>query len=485
MLRYVYLCLLVFGLSRWGMPIHDPDLGWQLLGGDWILKHGTLPPYDIINSLNTTWHDYHWLAQILLSSIYATGGFFLLKLCFGLFMGAFAVLILTIILRCSGRNHSTLAAAALGFVAYSFIASISSVRPQMLALFILGLCVLLLESKHCSYRVPAILGLGLLLANFHVYWIFIPILWFIYELLPGLMHRPIRIRTSSLATQALLISLGLCTPYGTSSYALIWDYLNLAPTLRATIAEFQSPFSASARLSALLVVFAALLVGTFNKRRWLAKSQHVSLATLGLVLGCLSIKYLGIAGIFSLPYLSRALRSLSKTRAPDLLRAENTYLSVAVFPLLIIGLCLAIAQFPTRQDALETEYLEHRFGLGICQKLARLPLRPGASRTHVRLLTNFNQGGWCRWAVQQVNPALDLRVTLDGRTQYVPDQRFQDAISLFGGKAGWEGILNDLAPDAVLTAINQPLAGNLAKSPRWHEVLRDKDFVVFVPSHAL
>ncbi|MCB0318971.1 MAG: hypothetical protein KDD56_09455, partial [Bdellovibrionales bacterium] len=73
--RQVQLILIIIatlsGLCFWSRPPYDPDLGWHLNGGAWILNNlsqgnnlnQALPSFDFINSFNPIWHDYHWLGQ--------------------------------------------------------------------------------------------------------------------------------------------------------------------------------------------------------------------------------------------------------------------------------------------------------------------------------------------------------------------------------------------------------------------------------------
>ncbi|MFM1848250.1 MAG: hypothetical protein RL417_1724, partial [Pseudomonadota bacterium] len=44
--RTLVFLAVVWGLSLWGVPAHDLDLGWHLLGGSWILDHGAVPRAD-------------------------------------------------------------------------------------------------------------------------------------------------------------------------------------------------------------------------------------------------------------------------------------------------------------------------------------------------------------------------------------------------------------------------------------------------------
>ena len=39
MRRLLTVACILYGLSFWTFPPHDPDLGWHLLGGRWIAEH--------------------------------------------------------------------------------------------------------------------------------------------------------------------------------------------------------------------------------------------------------------------------------------------------------------------------------------------------------------------------------------------------------------------------------------------------------------
>ena len=184
----VYLTVIALGLSRWALPINDPDLGWQLLGGQWILEHHSLPSYDFINALNSNWHDYHWLAQIVLYKLYSIGGFELLKFAYGLFMAAFFCLVTNVFHKALGLKPSLIVWALCSILACFLLAYISSIRPQMLALFGVALSLRILQNRASISQLLALFLITALLANLHVYWLLIPALWLALRIIPGLLR---------------------------------------------------------------------------------------------------------------------------------------------------------------------------------------------------------------------------------------------------------------------------------------------------------
>ena len=140
------LLAVAWGLSLWGVPAHDPDLGWHLLGGRWILEHGAVPRADFINLFRREWHDYHWLAQVLLAWVYEHGGYTLLRVTLGLLGVALFLALVGLALRARRGTLSpyTTLIVLSGFV---LIQEIATIRPQMLALLLLALASILLSSE--------------------------------------------------------------------------------------------------------------------------------------------------------------------------------------------------------------------------------------------------------------------------------------------------------------------------------------------------
>jgi nitrogen fixation protein len=362
------------------------------------------------------------------------------------------------------------------------IAPVSSIRPQMLAVLLIGIAQLQLIKKPKLNEPILLFLLTVLIANFHVYWVFVPILWFLYRVVPALLRRGHTLPINPVWHALLFLFAGLCTPYTWQNYALLWDYANLAPILKESIREFRSAFAISLKigliLSALLFTWARMV----SLRRLRAKPGHYLAAALGICLSIVSVKYLTLCALFSIPFLSAAMHAGIRLHAPRLLKRERVFVLGSLIPLASLVAYSAILHFPQSGSAALEEVIAKRYAAETCKMLPKLGLAPSHGRNHVRIATDFNHGGWCRWATAQVDPHFDIRVTTDGRTQYVPAKQLEDSINLFSGRAGWENTLNELAPDAVLVSQLSALKQLLLLKPEWQVAYQDKDFAIFKPA---
>jgi hypothetical protein len=116
----------------------------------------------------------------------------------------------------------------------------------------------------------------------------------------------------------------------------------------------------------------------------------------------------------------------------------------------------------------------------MCAKLAAIPVKKDSERAHVRILTHFNHGGWCKFALWETNPGLPYRVTTDNRTQGVPAYHYEDSFDLFGVRGNWIDTLRNWSPELAVVWKRFPLASFLAlDTQRWEKVLEDEKFVAF------
>ena len=63
-------------------PFQDPDTGWHIRAGEWILAHRLIPAHDIwsYTAGNAPWYNLSWLFDTVLSALYQLGGLPLLYL---------------------------------------------------------------------------------------------------------------------------------------------------------------------------------------------------------------------------------------------------------------------------------------------------------------------------------------------------------------------------------------------------------------------
>ncbi len=479
-MRYgTYLIAVIFGLIYWGQTVTDPDLGWHLLGGEWIVSNRSLPTYDFINSFNTSWHDYHWLAQILIFKIYSYGGFPLLKLSFGLLMAYFAKVVVDIIYLSSGRKPSSLLILLSLFVILSSVAYVASVRPQTIGITLIAVIIRRLLQRPTKYEIPLLLLLTVMIANMHVYWVFGPLLWGAYRVLPWLLKHARHSGSYSLGGLALLSLAGLLTPYGTDTYILLLDYIKMPAILKDSIIEFQSGLKMGVEAPIFILAYLMILSRIFTLKRSLVTVGATCTALVAPLLAVQSAKFFPLFALLGGPYMIRHGSLSMRKLIPNAIQNEARYVKTVLGALTILACIAAASRFPYLESQSTAKALNQGYPMQACQKLAELAADRVSLHGHIRVLSHFNYGGWCRWAAYQRSSKTDLRVTMDGRTQYVPEIRYKEDDKIWKLKDGWKEVLDAWAPDYAIVGIDQPFRQILKTLPEWESVHKDKYFELF------
>ena len=487
MQRLLYLGAVLYGLSFWYAPAHDPDLGWHLLGGQWTIEHGAPPRADFINAFNAAWVDYHWLAQIIFFKVYQLFGLDGLRTALGVLMAWLCKVLLDIIFAAGGRKLPVFNAAVFFLFSILLIGHVASIRPQMLAILGIALAVRTLLTPGRRELLHLFL-LAAVLTNMHVYWVFIPLLWFFFRCLPRFTRRRYPRAAYAWGGLALLLLAGFISPYGIfglgaplpfgifSNYALIFDYALTTYDMKEAIAEFKGSLAIDGRLPLLFLVYCTLIGAGAGLRRALAKFPLVVSALFSLWLAFRTLKFMAIFAVAGLPLLVRARRPFL---LPSALRYRAHFDRWACAFLLVLGAVFSIGYAPPLFDT--SAYMQE-LPLDACRRLTEIPLRTPSAASPVRVLTHFDYGGWCRWAMYQARPDLDYRVTTDGRTQFVAPAHYVLSFDLYRLHYAWATTLRDWAPDVALVEKNRALAQFMLHAPNfWRLAYEDRKFALFVP----
>lgn len=469
-----YLLAYFIGLTFWGRAATDPDLGWHLFGGAWIAAHHTLPTFDPINSFNTEWHDYHWLAQTIFFSIFNLGGYELLRCMTGVLMAYLLVVLLDLFYISVGRKKSALFVTVFLVAATLLLAHVTSVRPQLLSVLLVALSARRLNQPSQSWELPYLFLLSILHVNIHVFWVLTPTLYFIYRLVPALLHR--EKLTPILGFLALSLA-GFVSPYGAQNYALIWEYASMPEFLQRSISEFTSVFASSTYVVALVLGYIVLLARLFRRKQALAKPAQTLSAFIAALIVTRGIKFISLFIILGSPYIIRNSGVAIRKYAPSLFDRESWVSKSVLSLVLILSMILTLKEFPSIGSKLDV--MHERYPLEACRILALSQEVTPSKYGHVRVLTHFNHGGWCRWALFLNAPNKDFRVTTDGRTQGVPPEQFRKSFELFRLGEGWNNTLIEWDPDAAIVPTDIALAQVLPLIKEWKELYRDKHFVLY------
>ncbi|MCB0340167.1 MAG: hypothetical protein KDD53_11210, partial [Bdellovibrionales bacterium] len=303
--RYLlYLFAITLGFTFWTHPVRDPDLSWHLLGGEWVLNHLAVPNSDFINTFNTTWVDYHWLSQVLLYLLYSFGGFWLLRVAHGFLVAYLFLVLLDICVYSMGRRTSNLLLAVFLSGATLCLSFISTIRPQMIALLIIACTLRRLIQKPERSEILFCFAMTALCSNIHVYWIFIPYLYFLYRMLPCLFRGKPSWKTPLLGSLILPFA-GFLSPYGWKNYWIVWTYLNMPEFLTNSINEFKSLLAMNGPGPWLMLGYCIAIGRTFRAKRALVLLPSSINAIIGPLLAILRVKFISLFAILSLPYLVR------------------------------------------------------------------------------------------------------------------------------------------------------------------------------------
>ena len=186
----LYILPLLLGISYFWIPRMDPDLGWHLLGGDYILRTHQVPNIDFINSTQGRWQDYHWLAQIFLAGAYKIYGFIGIQILISFLTTIIFLVASRFIFDCSKKFstdssednkliYSGLILLLLSLGLNDFI----QMRPQVLSFLFLIITFWQLICKKSKYELLTVFILTTILVNCHVYWILLPFLWFMFSVI--------------------------------------------------------------------------------------------------------------------------------------------------------------------------------------------------------------------------------------------------------------------------------------------------------------
>lgn len=477
--RYSVLALsAVLGLSFWVQPTVDPDLGWHLLGGAWIVTHGTVPDHDFINSFNVQWIDYHWLAQVITYFFYKLGGYQLLRVCFGLVVAVFLFQLADLYLK-AAEDRPVLLSSVLFIVSALVLVYILTPRPQLLAFVVLTWCFARLKQKSLSGEVIPLGIATIFLANCHVLWVFIPGLWFLYRVLPCILEkRHAELKTRTLQCFSLVLA-GAVSPYGLGNFLVILDYALMPPEVSAFVAEFQPSYMFKGFLPFLYVAWAAIFVRKLSLRHFKHDAPEMIIALISFALALRSIKFIPLFLIFGVPCMIQEGSNLISQKISPIVfrRGSATFLLLNL--VFIVGILWKTAvTFPLLPGNAFWGITEELYPIQACNAIAQLGLKPRAEEDHVRVLTFFNHGGWCRWSLFLADSGTDYRVTSDGRTQFVPALRLMDTRRIYSLEPGWQEVLHSWKPGVVVVGKNQPLAQQISQDRSWMVFYEDKSFLV-------
>ena len=415
---WLLLALALPALVSLLVPMPAVDLAYQVRAGEEILRTGAIPAVDTytFTVAGAPWLDQQWLAQVLLALGFRAGGWELLVvLRAALVSASFGLLAATAMAR--GARART--ASILGLVAFALAAPALALRPQLFAIAIFAVLLLLVARRQ---RNPRAIWLAPVLvmawANLHGSFILAPIILG-YAWLEDLARgRPAR---AAFVLLVLGTAATLVNPFGIGAWAYAAG-IGANPAISGQATEWQRPTPFTVPGLLFYLSAAAALVLAVRARARLRPPDWLLLATL-LAIGLWAVRGLAwwpFGAIFVIAGLPDALWPASL--------AMDTHRPTRL-PTVVAGLLsvFVIAALPWWRPA---DSLTGRAGIlsyapsGIAAELRRIA-PPGT-----RVLAPQTWTSFLEWAVP------DARYFLDSRFELFPAEVWADRAAIAAGGPG-------------------------------------------------
>lgn len=440
----------------------DPDLGWHLVGGLWMLDHRQVPWVDFLGVEHRPWIAYSWLPEVVFAAVYRWRGFpglFVLQL-LQLFASALALYLAvgeSARRALAGEQRPLIVplVSILAFlIAMPFLAPVWYLRPQLMSVVFFTVLLRWAESAELSARrtVP----LAIVWANVHVLWICVPAVTLLY----ALFVPDRRIRLQQLLLGAVLCAAGWCSPYGIANYQVLVQYALNHREAYLLIKEFQPLMPEFGFLfwlfAAVGLALAFVLKGMLERGRAAAVIVFVA-SFLAAASQRKYLPYFGVIAGFMLAgeILPALLRRRSVNRISETLDrpASGTLLGAAAAGLAFMAACTVL--FPSEKPvfAFQSELLQLGGDVERSVQAAEAP---------VSVLNYFDDGGWIALAFYLARPSGSeesrCKTTIDGRTLVMGEQRLRDFRELITGTGNICAVLDRWQPRIAFVSRVSPIA---------------------------
>jgi hypothetical protein len=439
------------------------DLAYHVRLGEVMLNTHSLIRHDAftLTAGGASWLDQQWGAQLLFGLVYRWLGWPGLALMQSLLGGA-ATLFVYLACRALGPSPRQAAVLALGGFAVAWTSL--TLRPQLLAAVLFGLCLWFVAGRGSHpgrlFAVPALVAVW---ANLHGSF-FLAIVLLGLAALADLLRRSPGARRVLVLTAASVLAANL-NPFGVG----VWTYavrISTNSIISRLVTEWQPPNIRHPDDALFFLSVAG--VALFLARRG-RSTPWLSLIWLGLffflaLTASRNTMWWGLAAPAALAPL------MEDSARPQSRRLERSLLHTA------IAACLALILTGFFMISLEGGSFRtpgHRVAdapLALTAHLKRLAV-PGT-----RLFNSQQWGSWFELAVP------GRPVFVDSRIELFPKRVWEDYLSISNGREGWQAILERWHVRMVVLSERRQadLIPLIRREPGWRLAYRDKEGAIFV-----
>lgn len=413
----------------------DPDFGWHLRMGQYILRHG-LPLHDSFSYTMSSYPfiDHEWLGEILLTWLYPMIGITGLSILFSLI--AVLSLLIPILALPKKQRQFTLIPLLLAGIAFVFFIGI---RLQLISWLFFSILVWLLFEK-LRYRLWRFILplLFLLWANIHGGFAIGIGFYFLFLLFSFIREREITLMDCCIFFLSIFAT--CINPYGIHLWSIIWIHTSSSLNHWA-IQEWLPPIFFTSTF-ALWFFFALSIMILFLYRKRFSKGEIVLYLVL-LLMAASSMRNVPLWLLWALPLTVRALFIFYEEIKPNPPSEKAFHKMYALF----LGIICVIAITELGYDLLQaTAISENNFYPK--QAIDYLSAHPSKGQ----LFSVYEWGGYVDWKLPHKKVFIDGRMpTWDHAAAGTEESNaFQTYINLLHGKVQFAQLEKKYSIDTVL-----------------------------------
>jgi hypothetical protein len=446
--------------------VADPDVGWHLRTGEWILQHHAIPHADPFSrvSAGSPWQAYSWLFDLLLLKVYAWMNLRGLLV----FTAAMMVLIAAAVYHLISRLQADFTQRAVLTVAVMFCLSrMSTPRPWLFTIlfFAIEMDILMHARREGGSRellwLPPLFALW---ANVHIQFVDGLLVLGIAAIEP-LLLRWWKSQTKCPPARKLWLTLGACAaavclnPYGPGIYKIAWQMGSQAGVLDTVSEMMALPFRAPADFVLLFLALAA--AGVLFRFRQLPPFETLMLV-LAAVLSFRSRRDLWVMAITAGAILAAGLPARAEQedrgKQPLWALALSGLTAAAAFAasllLLHVNNATLQAMLAEKMPVQAVEVVKNRHYSGA-------------------LFNTYDWGGFLIWNLREP-------VSIDGRAALYGDRAIERSRDTWGGGAKWAADPDLQSAGVVIAPDDAALTQLLRTDARFELAYEDKVAAVFV-----
>ena len=454
--RLLRLIFPIIGLVLGFKTLSDPDLGWHLATGLWILDHHQTPIVDPFGVGKSFYLAYSWLFDVVTALVFSFGGWVALQISQALLI-ALAVYVLVGLVQCASAYQKskdiriTLLSETLSVaLTVPLIASVWNLRPQLLSVIFFAWALQCVIRRRFSIIRAALLTV--VWANIHVYWIVAPGVWLLFSTVQS-STKTIRNLLLQVVIFLALISLGLLNPYGAALFTGMWEYAFQHDAGYKLIREFQHLSSDAGYAPYLFALVVLLLI---SKARSVPNGDRLAWGVLcaGLAIGAvLQIKYLALFAVAAAPLLASVVfpsHLRDRLMQESSTNQESSAMARRLLPFTAILFFIVLGLTWDSEPALSKETSE--------LLTASSSLASQCAQRSRSIVNHFDDGGWLSFAFYQRyrESGDECRTAIDGRTLVMGQMRLKEFDQFRRGEGECEFVLHSGGEVAIFA---QPLKG--------------------------